>query len=99
MHTRRSSNSPPLPATGKAATLQVPQCSWSPADEERMITFLLSKKEAAADGATFKPVVWNALVADMALHHTAGAPKTASACKSKYSRVRSCTVEIFYFFN
>lgn len=54
-----------------------------------MITFLLSKKEAAADGATFKSVVWNALVADMALHHTTGAMKTVGACKSKYSRV--CT--------
>jgi hypothetical protein len=99
MHTRRSSNSPPLPlavpATGKAA---VPQCSWSLADEERMITFLLSKKEAAADGATFKTVIWNALVADMALHHTTGAMKTVNACKSKYSRV--CTaLDIPYQFD
>jgi hypothetical protein len=54
-----------------------------------MINFLLSKKEAAADGATFKTVVWNALVAEMALHHTTGAMKTVSACKSKYTRVRT----------
>ena len=86
MHTRRSSNSPPLPAI---ASTQAPQCSWSPADEERMIYFLIGKKEAAADGATFKTVVWNALVTEMAQHHTTGAAKTASACKSKYSRV--CT--------
>jgi hypothetical protein len=55
-----------------------------------MIVFLLSKKEAAADGATFKSVVWNALVAHMAQHHSTGALKTVNACKSKYSRV--CTV-------
>ncbi|KAF8228774.1 hypothetical protein L208DRAFT_1174287, partial [Tricholoma matsutake] len=55
------------------------------ADEERMITFFLSKKEeAAADGATFKTVVCNALVAEMALHHTTGAMKTVSAYKSKF---------------
>jgi hypothetical protein len=90
MHTRRSSESPPLPAaaSGKAAQAP-PQCSWSPADEERMIHFLLSKKEAAADGATFKSVVWNALVADMAKHHSTGALKNVNACKSKYSRVRT----------
>ena len=93
MHTRRSSNSPPLPVpatgTGKAQAA-VLQCSWSPADEERMINFLLGKKEAAADGATFKTVVWNALVEEMALHHTTGVMKTVNACKSKYSRV--CTM-------
>jgi hypothetical protein len=88
MHTRRSSNIPPLlqAATGKAAA-QTLQCSWTPADEERMILFLLSKKEAAADGATFKSVVWNALATHMAQHHTTGAMKTDNACKSKYSRV------------
>jgi hypothetical protein len=59
-----------------------------------MINFLLSKKEAAADGATFRPAVWNALVSDMALHHTTGAMKTASACKSKYSRVCSTVYSV-----
>jgi hypothetical protein len=54
-----------------------------------MIRFLLARKEAAADGATFKSAVWNALVAEMAQHHTTGAMKTVNACKSKYSRV--CT--------
>jgi hypothetical protein len=33
--------------------------------------------------------VWNALVVHMAQHHTTGAMKTVSACKSKYSRVRT----------
>ncbi|KAF8222592.1 hypothetical protein L208DRAFT_1123139, partial [Tricholoma matsutake] len=65
------------------------QCHWSPADEERMITFLCSKKDATADGTNFKPAVWNALVAEMALHHGMGAPKTAKACKSKYSQLRT----------
>ena len=55
-----------------------------------MITFLLSKKEAAVDGATFKSVMWNALVTDMALHHMMGDMKTVGAWKSKYSQV--CTV-------
>ncbi|KAF8233051.1 hypothetical protein L208DRAFT_1135319, partial [Tricholoma matsutake] len=64
-----------------------PQCHWSPADEERMITFLCSRKDAAADGANFKLAVWNTLVAEMALHHGMGAPKTDKACKSKYSRL------------
>ena len=89
MQTRRSSsNSPPLPATASGSLkAAAPQCSWTLADEERMITFLLSKKEAAADGATFKSVVWNALVVHMAQHHTMGAMKTVGACKSKYARV------------
>ncbi|KAF8228064.1 hypothetical protein L208DRAFT_1187260, partial [Tricholoma matsutake] len=58
---------------------------WTPADEERMITFLCSKKDAAADGANFKATVWNALVIEMVLHHSTG----AKACKSKYAQL--CT--------
>jgi hypothetical protein len=54
-----------------------------------MITFFCSKKDAAADGANFRQVIWNALVAEMALYHEMGAPKTVKACKAKYSRV--CT--------
>ncbi|KAF8220913.1 hypothetical protein L208DRAFT_1331121 [Tricholoma matsutake] len=65
------------------------QCHWSSADEERMINFLCSKKEAAADGANFKVTVWNALTVEMALHHGIGALKTVKACKSKYARLRS----------
>jgi hypothetical protein len=77
-----------MPAANVAAAAL--QCHWSPTDEERMITFLCSKKDAMADGANFKLAVWNALVAEMALHHGMGAPKTAKACKSKYSWV--CTI-------
>ena len=88
MHTRRSSNSPPLPEKDVEAATAA-QCSWSAADEEMMITFLCSKKEAAADGSTFRSPVWNALIKEMAVHHSTGAPKTVSACKSKYGRV--CT--------
>jgi hypothetical protein len=58
-----------------------------------MIIFLCSKKEAAADGANFKLVVWNALVAEMAPHLGPGAPKTVKACKSKYTWV--CTTSEF----
>lgn len=84
MHTRHStSNSPPLPTANVAAT--APHCHWSPADEERMILFLCSKKDAAADGSNFRPAIWNALVTEMALHHGTGAPKTVKSCKAKYS--------------
>jgi hypothetical protein len=86
MHTRHSSNSPPLPAISMDAVTAT-HCHWSLADEERMINFLCSKKEAAADGANFKVTVWNVLVVEMALHHGIGAPKTVKACKSKYARV------------
>ena len=65
------------------------QCSWSPADETQMITFICSKKEAAVDGANFKLAVWNALVVEMAPNLSPGAPKTAKACKSKYGQVCS----------
>ncbi|KAF8222228.1 hypothetical protein L208DRAFT_1413732 [Tricholoma matsutake] len=65
------------------------QCSWSPAGEERMITFLCSKKEAAAGGANFKPAVWNALIVEMAPHLGPGAHKTTKACKSKYGQLWS----------
>ncbi|KAF8224591.1 hypothetical protein L208DRAFT_1310432, partial [Tricholoma matsutake] len=65
------------------------QCHWSSADEERMINFLCSKKEAAADGANFKVTVWNVLIVEMVLHHGIGAPKTVKACKSKYTQLQS----------
>ncbi|KAF8235265.1 hypothetical protein L208DRAFT_1257999 [Tricholoma matsutake] len=42
-----------------------------------------------ADGANFKLAVWNVLVAEMALHHGMGAPKTAKACKPKYSQLQT----------
>ncbi|KAF8227349.1 hypothetical protein L208DRAFT_1039917, partial [Tricholoma matsutake] len=64
-------------------------CSWSMDDEECMITFLCSKKEASADGANFRLTIWNALAVEMALHHGTGAPKTVKACKSKYAWLRS----------
>ena len=87
MQTRCSSVSPPLPAENVATAAQ---CHWSPEDEERMIHFLLSKKDAAADGANFKSSVWTGLVIELAKHHKKGGPKTAAASKSKYARV--CTV-------
>ena len=89
MHTHCSSNSPPLP-TANFSTAAASHCHCSPADEERMITFLCPKKDAAADGANFRPVVWNTLVTEMAKYHETGAPKTVKACKAKYSWV--CTV-------
>lgn len=54
-----------------------------------MITFLCSKKEAAAGGANFKPAVWNALIVEMAPHLGPGAHKTTKACKSKYGQLWS----------
>ena len=86
MHTCCSSNSPPLPAISMDAVTAT-QCHWSLANEDRMINFLCSKKEAAADGANFKVAVWNVLVVEMVLHHEIGAPKTVKACKSKYAWV------------
>jgi hypothetical protein len=88
MHTCHSSTTPPLPGIDVEAATAA-HCSWSAADEERMITYLISKKEAAADGSTFRSTIWNGLIKEMALHHSTGAPKTVSACKSKYGRV--CT--------
>ncbi|KAF8235907.1 hypothetical protein L208DRAFT_1254439 [Tricholoma matsutake] len=86
MHTRCSSNSPPPPAMDAQAPSH---CSWSMDDEECMITFLCSKKEASADGANFRLTIWNALAVEMALHHGTGAPKTVKACKLKYAQM--CT--------
>jgi hypothetical protein len=93
MQTCHSSDSLPLPAEHNAATASVPAASWPPEDEEGMILFLISKKNAAVDGANFRPVIWNMLIKEMVKHHTKGGPKTVAACKSKYSQV--CTILLF----
>ena len=81
MHTCCSSNSPPLPATN-VSTTAASHCHLSPADEERMITFLCSKKNAAVDGVNFRLAVWNALVTEMALYHETGVRVTAPSDRS-----------------
>ena len=104
MQTRSSSSSPktnkglPLPPSGKKSTTKQattikkvpePKCEWTADEEERLIQFLVSQFASAADGGTFKPVTWNAAVAEMAKVPTKGPEKTAKACSAKYGRVSS----------
>jgi hypothetical protein len=61
-----------------------------PAEEERLISFLVSKKSEAGDSGSFKPVTWTAAVQEMAkIPPVKGLAKNATACSSKYGRV--CT--------
>jgi hypothetical protein len=63
---------------------------WTPTEEERLISFLVSKKSEAGDGGSFKPVTWTAAVQEMAkIPPVKGLAKNATACSSKYGHV--CT--------
>jgi len=64
------------------------KCQWTPEEEERLIVFLVSRKSEAGDGGSFKAPTWTAAVQEMAKFLTKGPNKTATACSSKYSRVR-----------
>lgn len=104
MQTRSSSKSPnhevtalppdqrgrkvnPTPGPAKKT---VEKSHWTPEEEERLISFLVSRKSEAGDGGSFKSVIWTAAVQEMAmLPPTKGIIKNAAACSSKYNRV--CT--------
>ena len=96
MHTHCSSNSPPLP-TANVSTAAASHCHCSPADEERMFTFICPKKDAAADGANFRLVVWNTLVTEMAKYHETGAPKTSIHGYVQFYRVQTPQSSLIQF--
>jgi hypothetical protein len=80
---------PANPATGPAgAKKTVEKCQWTPEEEERLISFLVSKKSEAGDGGSFKSVTWTAAAQEMAKFPTKGLVKNSTACSSKYGRVR-----------
>lgn len=61
---------------------------WTTADETVLLEHLKLNAAAAGDGASFKaPTFLSASVAVNAIR-TKGGPKTASACKNKFSAVR-----------
>ncbi|KAF8223584.1 hypothetical protein L208DRAFT_1411625 [Tricholoma matsutake] len=71
-----SNEAPPLPPanhghkvvnpTTDPARKPAEKCHWTPAEEECLISFLVSKKSEAGDGGSFKPVTWTAAVQEMA---------------------------------
>jgi hypothetical protein len=70
-----------LPTTGKA--------HWSPSEELRFIHFLWDHFPEAGNGGNFKDVTFNAAAVHMEQVRTKGGPKTAAACKGKYTSVCS----------
>jgi len=67
------------------------KCQWSPEEEERLISFLVSRKSEAGDGGSFKGPTWTAATQEMAKFPTKGPNKTSTACSSKYGRVSIST--------
>jgi hypothetical protein len=84
MHTRRTSQSPPTSVEEEHT-----KADWTADDVDAFVDFLVEHRAEAGDGANFKPSVWTAAASEMAKHTTKGARKTANACKSKWSRVRT----------
>ncbi|KAF8231195.1 hypothetical protein L208DRAFT_1399325 [Tricholoma matsutake] len=66
------------------------KCHWMPAEEERLISFLVSKKSEAGDGGSFKLVTWTAAVQEMVkIPPVKGLAKNSTACSSKYGHLRT----------
>ena len=60
---------------------------WLLADETALIDFLITNKDKAGDGLSFKQSVWNAAGEHLQQVTTKGAPKTAGKCKTKWGIV------------
>jgi hypothetical protein len=71
---------------------------WTLEDESRLVQFLLDHHAEAGDGANFKASLWNAAGEELSKHVTKGGPKTAASCKSKWDRVCSHSITIFFSF-
>ncbi len=63
---------------------------WTPAQEQRLLAFLMKHKSEAGDGGLFKMTTYNTAATYLNNKKYTGATKTGEICKNKYNRV-SCT--------
>jgi hypothetical protein len=89
MHTRSSpSHSENDDVAVALETGSKSRCDWSEKDEIQLIDFLIERRAAAGDSATFKAPVWNAASQLLEKSRIKGGPKTNKACSDKWTRVR-----------
>ncbi|KAF8233381.1 hypothetical protein L208DRAFT_1395858 [Tricholoma matsutake] len=95
-----SNEAPPLPPANRGRKVVNPttdparkpaeKCHWTPAEEECLILFLVSKKSEAGDGGSFKLVTWTAAVQEMAkIPPVKGLAKNSAVCSSKYGHLHT----------
>ena len=88
MHTRSSpSHSENGDVTVELETGSKPRCDWSEEDEIKLIDFLIKRRSAAGDSATFKAPIWNTASQLLEKSRVKGGPKTSKACSDKWTRV------------
>ncbi|KIY66153.1 hypothetical protein CYLTODRAFT_315771, partial [Cylindrobasidium torrendii FP15055 ss-10] len=63
-----------------------PQCEWSKDEESLLLDGVCNELSRAGDGANLKKSFWTSLATGIPAEN--GAPKSAAACKTKYTRVR-----------
>jgi hypothetical protein len=72
-----------LPAT----THKVPRANWNDAEITALIDHLIEHMAKMGDGGNFKKVMFIGALRAIGPYHSAGPPKTAFMCKSKYQSV------------